>query len=136
MDGLTIGDVARQSGMHASAIRFYESAGLLPAPERVGGWRTYTPDVLWQLRVIRAARGLGFTVDELRILIDGFSEDRPPSDRWREMAAEKLPQVDDLIARANAMKQVLEAGLRCECLRVDECFGDNGDVCSSENSCS
>ncbi|MFN8564879.1 MAG: MerR family transcriptional regulator, partial [Anaerolineae bacterium] len=100
IDGLNIGEVARRAGIQPSAIRYYESVGLLSAPERIGGWRSYPTEVLDRLRLIRTARGMGFTLEELHILLDGFSDDTPPSERWRSLAAEKLPEVDDLIYRA------------------------------------
>ena len=148
IDGLNIGEVARRAGIQPSAIRYYESVGLLSAPERIGGWRSYPTEVLDRLRLIRTARGMGFTLEELHILLDGFSDDTPPSERWRSLAAEKLPEVDDLIYRAQAVKRLLETGLRCECVRIEDCFGDDGcavpveaseiqaDGCESENACS
>lgn len=126
IDGLNIGEVARRAGIQASAVRYYESVGLLTPPLRIGGWRSYSYDVLDRLRLIRTARGMGFTLDELRTLLDGFSADTPPSGRWHALAAEKLPEVEDLIARAQAMKQMLEKGLRCECIQIDECFSEAG----------
>ena len=55
------------------------------------------------------------------MLLDGFSEDTPPSERWRILAREKLPEIEALVERALGMKQLLERGLRCECLRLEDC---------------
>lgn len=148
MDGLNIGEVARRAGIQPSAIRYYESVGLVSEPLRIGGWRSYPTDVLDRLRLIRTARGLGFTLEELHTLLDGFSADTPPSERWRALAAEKLPAVEDLIFRAQAMKRLLETGLRCECIRIEDCFSDDGCTvpvdlpemtvvgCATESTCS
>src|SRR5262245_24199666 len=58
--GLTVGAVARQARLRASAIRYYESAGLLPAPIRVSGWRRYDETILGRLAVIELAKRAGF----------------------------------------------------------------------------
>jgi MerR family redox-sensitive transcriptional activator SoxR len=119
---ITIGAVARASGIAQSAIRYYEAEGLLPAPVRIGGRRTYGPDAVDRLRVIRTARELGFTLDEIRTLLHGFSQDTPPSERWQQLASRKLLEVNALIVRAQRMKALLEKGLRCDCVTVDDCI--------------
>lgn len=117
----SIGEVAARAGVNASAIRYYESIGLLPKPERVAGQRRYGESVLQRLAVIEFAQRAGFTLAETRTLLNGFSSKVPPSARWRALADRKLPEIEALIARANAMKQLLEEGLECECLSLDEC---------------
>ncbi len=119
--GLTIGEVARQAGLRASAIRYYESAGLLPAPLRVSGWRRYDGTVRTRLAVIELAKLAGFTLADIRTLLRGFSAGTPPSARWHTLARKKLPEVEALIVRALTMKRLLEEGLKCGCLRLDAC---------------
>jgi MerR family redox-sensitive transcriptional activator SoxR len=63
---LTIGQVAAQADVRTSAIRYYEDVGVLPTPERVGGRRRYTVDVLRRLAIIDVAQRAGFTLDEIR----------------------------------------------------------------------
>lgn len=118
---MVIGEVARRSGINASAIRYYEKAGLLAEPERVNGRRRYGPEVLDLLAAIRLAQRAGFTIAETRTLMRGFSAEEPPSERWRIFACEKLTEVEALIERARAMKRLLERGLRCECLTTEDC---------------
>lgn len=130
MEALNIGQVAQRVGLRASAIRYYENIGLLPIPERIGGWRRYDTTTVERLRVIRAARDMGFALEEIRLLLDGCSASEPPSERWQQLAEEKLPEVENMIARATALKQLLETGLRCECVRIEECFGDDGELCA------
>ncbi|HEX9564648.1 MAG TPA: MerR family transcriptional regulator [Gemmatimonadaceae bacterium] len=122
MHPITIGEVARQAGIRQSAIRYYETEGLLPAPGRVGGRRVFGADVVDRLRVIKTARELGFTLDEIRTLLHGFSPDTPPSERWQRLAAKKLLEVNALIVRATRMKGLLEKGLRCDCVTVGDCI--------------
>jgi MerR family redox-sensitive transcriptional activator SoxR len=119
--GLTVGAVARQARLRPSAIRYYESAGLLPAPERVSGWRHYDATVFVRLAVIQLAQQAGFTIAETRTLLRGFSPREPPSARWHALARQKLPEVEALIARARTMKRLLEEGLHCRCLRLEDC---------------
>ena len=119
---LAIGEVARQTGVAASAIRYYEAEGLLSSPGRASGWRAFTPEVVDRLRVIKLARELGFSLDDIRALLNGFSPDTAPSERWQRLARRKLPEVDALIQRATAMKRLLEKGLRCDCISVQDCI--------------
>jgi DNA-binding transcriptional MerR regulator len=122
MTTMTIGDVARRTGIAPSAIRFYESEGLLPAASRAGGKRTFSAESIDSLTVIRMARELGFTLEDIRLLISGFSPDTPPNVRWRQLAQRKLTDVNTLLQRATAMKSLLEKGLRCDCVSVHDCL--------------
>ncbi len=126
MEGsLNIGEVARSAGVRPSALRYYERVGVLPAPERASGRRRYGGEVLREvlrrLEVVRVAQQAGFTISEIRTLLDGFSEDTPPSERWRVLVQAKLLEVEALVERALGMKDLLERGLRCECLSMDDC---------------
>ena len=127
MGNMSIGEVAQRAGVRPSALRYYESIGVLPTPERENGRRRYDGEVLREvldrLAVVRVAQQAGFTISEIRMLLDGFSEDTPPSERWRVLAREKLPEVEALVERALGMKNLLERGLRCECLRLEDCGG-------------
>jgi MerR family redox-sensitive transcriptional activator SoxR len=78
-------------------------------------------EVLDRLAVVRVAQQAGFTISEIGTLLDGFSEDTPPSERWQLLAEEKLPEVEALMERALDMKRLLERGTRCECLRFQDC---------------
>src|ERR687894_3274830 len=123
--GATIGEVARRARVRPSKLRYYERIGMLPSPERTNGRRRYDGEVLREvldrLAVVRVAQQAGFTISEIRTLLDGFSEDTPPSERWRILAQDKLAEVEALVGRALSMKDLLERGLRCECLRLEEC---------------
>ena len=79
-----IGEVAARSGIAASAIRYYESEGLLATPDRRNGWRVYDESILDQLRLIELAKAAGFSVAEIKRLGSGFSRRTPPGERWRE----------------------------------------------------
>jgi MerR family transcriptional regulator, redox-sensitive transcriptional activator SoxR len=124
METIGIGELARLTGVRASAIRYYESLGLLTVSRR-GSWRRYSANAVEHLEVIRMARDIGFGIDEIRTLLNGFSSDTPPPERWRQLAQQKLPQIEALIRHASAMKRLLEVGLTCHCVRVEDCFLDD-----------
>ena len=122
MEELTIGEVAQRAGIRASAIRYYESVEVLPAPSRINGRRRYDSHVLERLAVIQIAQQAGFTVAEIRTLFNGFAAETPASARWEALAQQKLVEVDAVMRRAQAMKRVLEEELlHCRCLTLDEC---------------
>lgn len=121
MEVLSIGAVAREAGIRASAIRYYEQAGLLPAPQRESGRRRYTPDILDRIALIQFAQQAGFTIGEIRTLFEGFEEGTPMSLRWQVLAQHKLAEVDALVDRAQRMRALLARALDCGCLRLEDC---------------
>ena len=121
MPDLTIGEIAQRSGFRASAIRYYERLGILPAARRVSGQRRYSAGVLDRLAVIQFTRLTGFTLKEIKQLFHGFTDGTPASARWQKLARSKLAEIDELISRARGMKEMLEAGLACRCVSLDEC---------------
>jgi MerR family redox-sensitive transcriptional activator SoxR len=121
MTGLTIGEVARQAGVATSALRYYEKAGLIPAPARLSTRRRYDQRILGRIRIILLARAAGFTVSETRMFLSGFPFSATPAARWRALASGKLAELDALMARVVEMKSILEAGFRCECRQLEDC---------------
>ncbi len=122
MEEFVIVEVARRVGIRASAIRYYESVEVLPAPQRINGRRRYDARVFDRLAVIQMAQQAGFTVAELRTLFNGFTTETTASARWEVLARQKLVEVDALMSRVQAMKGILEEILlRCRCLTLDEC---------------
>ncbi len=125
-DELTIGEAASFVGVPASTLRYWETAGLLKAPHRVSGKRRYDPEGLQQIEMVALAKRAGFTLAEIRIILSGVSGKTPPSEVWRALASDKLPEVEQTLAEAQTMKKILEAGLRCECLSLEDCLADTG----------
>lgn len=118
---MTIGELAGRAGMAASAIRFYERAGLLKPPARVGGRRVYDSDVLPQLAMIGFAKETGFTLDEIKLLLRGFPESTPASVRWQKLAGKKSQELDLALARMTAMRAMLKSVLACRCTSLAQC---------------
>jgi MerR family redox-sensitive transcriptional activator SoxR len=116
----SIGEVARRVGLSTSALRYYESLGLLPAPERASGRRRYDQDALDRLAMIDVAQRAGFTLREVRVLLGGLQADTPPTQEWRELAQAKLDEIERLLARTEAMRALLNTWLSCDCLTLED----------------
>lgn len=118
---LSIGEVAKQSGLQTSAIRYYESEGLLPEPQRVNGRRRYDDAVFQRLALIQLMRQAGFGIADLRTLLVEFPANTPPSTRWQHVAVEKLGEVEAIIRQMQALKGWLNTAMTCECATIDDC---------------
>lgn len=119
---MRIGEVAERTNTPTTTIRYYERIGLIPEPERISGRRSYTEDVLEHLEAIATAKGLGFTLEEIRLLLGTFRSEEEVSRDCREMAEEKLRELDALIADARRMQGILEHGLICNCASLQGCY--------------
>ena len=119
---MTISEAARQTGLQASAIRYYEQIGLLPAAARVSGQRRYDSSVLYRLAIIQRARQLGFTLDEIRQLFFGFRGVTSASQRWRTLNQKKLAELDALLQGIKGMQRLLrKMTQKCHCETLDQC---------------
>ncbi|APT57311.1 MerR family regulatory protein [Roseomonas mucosa] len=120
---LNIGALARATGTKVETIRWYERVGLLPAPARsAGNYRTYGEAHLGRLSFIRRARDLGFSLDQIRTLLD-LAEDRERScDAVDVIASEHLEDVDRKIADLQALRRELDSLIgQCRHGKVAEC---------------
>ena len=115
MSELSIGDVAKRLGVNASAIRYYESAGLLPRAVRRGGRRVYDEGVLAHLAFIRSAQRSGFRIGEIRTMVMGLTRASRPGERWRAAADRKLAELDRQIGELEAKKRMLQQLVKCQC---------------------
>lgn len=119
---LTISEVARQVGLQASAIRYYEQIGLLPRAERVSGQRRYDATALYRLATVQRARQLGFTLDEIRQLFFGFRNVTRASARWRVLSARKLGELDQQLRSIKQVQRLLRKMMQnCHCETLDQC---------------
>jgi DNA-binding transcriptional MerR regulator len=128
---MTIGQVAARAGLNASHIRYYEEIGVLPAPARVSGQRRYDDDVLGRLAIIDVAQRAGLTLEEIRDLTGPQPEGREVSSRIRELAERKLPDIDALIERAQAVRRWLQVAPAPATARPSTF----ADCLSTRNSC-
>jgi len=118
---LSIGEVAERAEVNVSAIRYYERNGLLPEPERESGQRRYTDETIRRLGTIDVAKQAGFSLAEIRTLLDSTDAGAPAHEQLRALAERKLPEVEALIERAEAMRGWLSAATACGCESLDAC---------------
>lgn len=122
MPELTISEVAQRTGLRTSAIRYYESLNLLPAPQRVSGQRRYQPAIIERLVFIQTARRLGFSLAEIQSLLQEQPALIPLTERWQDLARKKLGEVKTLIQEAQNIQQRLEEGMGCTCADLEDCI--------------
>ena len=122
MAQLSISEVARQAGLRASAIRYYEQIGILAPARRVSGQRRYEMAAVHRLAVVRRAQEAGFSLTEIRRLFFGFQPSLPVSERWKSLAARKLVELDEQIEKIRLMKELLQRiQSRCGCETIEQC---------------
>jgi MerR family redox-sensitive transcriptional activator SoxR len=121
MSELSIGEVARRTGVPPSALRYYEQEGLLPPTPRAGGRRRYGKREVQMVEVLRFAQRAGFSLEEIKRLFHGFDAKAPLGARWRALAQAKLRELDDLQASIVRMRRAIEQGLACGCMRIEDC---------------
>jgi len=118
---MKIGELARRTNLNASAIRYYEKLGLLAPPQRLGGQRRYASDALHRVLLIRFAGDMGFTLSEIKLFLSGLTDNTPVGPRWKKLAARKLVEVDQNVARSLKLKSLLRGLLRCRCASLQFC---------------
>ncbi|MFO7904058.1 MAG: MerR family DNA-binding protein [Planctomycetota bacterium] len=108
MSALTIGKVARQAGVGVETVRFYEREGLIEEPpRRQSGYRQYDPAVVERLRFIRRAKELGFTLKEIKELLELRLDPSVTCGAVHQRAQEKIADIEARIAALKRMKQAL-----------------------------
>jgi MerR family transcriptional regulator, redox-sensitive transcriptional activator SoxR len=119
MRDLSIGEVARRAGLRTSAIRYYEKIGILPAASRVARQRRYAPHIFDRLAIVRLGQYVGLRLNEIKWLLNEIPG-RPPPERWRKLARQRLIQIDSLIAEAQAIRGLLQMTLDHKCPKLVE----------------
>jgi MerR family redox-sensitive transcriptional activator SoxR len=118
---MKIGQLARRANLNPSAIRYYEKRGLLAPPHRTGGQRRYPSDALDRVLLIRFAGDMGFTLSQIKLFLSGLRDNTPVGPRWKKLAARKIAEVDQNIARSLKLKTLLQGLLRCHCASLQQC---------------
>lgn len=116
MTSMRIGEVSQRSGVGIETIRYYEKEGLLAEPDRrPSGYRQYDPSVVSRLLFIRHAKELGFTLSEIRELLDLWFDTETTCEHVRRRAEQKLADIDDKIRTLQKMKRSLKKVIdQCE----------------------
>ena len=118
---MKIGEVATRAGVSVDTVRFYERVGVLPEPDRVSGQRRYRPEVLHRLSIVDVAQRAGLTLEEIAPLTGPDNRSADAAVHIRNLADTKLPRIDALIARAQAVRHWLEVARSCDCESTDVC---------------
>lgn len=106
--------------MRPSALRYYESIGLLPRAGRVGGRRVFPSGSVRRIALIRMAQRAGFTLAEIRRLLDREAA-RGATRQWRALAERKIPELDRSIKEMQTLREAVAECLACGCMNFGSC---------------
>ncbi|MFC4233982.1 Cu(I)-responsive transcriptional regulator [Thalassospira xianhensis] len=119
---MNISDASRDSGLPAKTIRYYEDIGLIK-PRRLGnGYRDYSDDDLHKLRFLQRSRGLGFSVEDCRVLLSLYEDRNRASADVKQIAKTHLVEIERKIAELQSLQRTLSH-------LVDACQGDHRPHC-------
>jgi len=133
---IAIGDLAKRSGIAASALRFYEEQGLISSERSAGGHRHYARTELRRVAFIGAAQNVGLTLEQIRSALQGLPEGRTPTAAdWTRLSREWRPLIDARIAALTQLRDQLDACIGCGCLSLKKCALYNpGDSAAERGS--
>ncbi len=127
---MNIGQVAKQSGLSAKTIRYYESIDLIPPPTRqANGYRDYNHTALSALQFLRQARQFGFSLEECRELVALYQNPQRRSAEVHALVEDKLVEVERHIKELRSIKKLLTE-------LVSSCPNDEGSDCEIINALS
>ena len=119
---MTIGEVARRSGVASSALRFYEDRGLIRSERAGSGHRRYPRPVLRRIAFIVFAQKVGLTLEEIGRELDKLPPDRAPTKRdWSRLSSTWTARIDERIAELHRLRDSLTECIGCGCLSLDRC---------------
>jgi len=125
---LTIGEVARRSGVASSALRFYEERELITSERAGSGHRRYPRAVLRRIAFIVFAQRIGLTLDEIGSELARLPPDRAPTRRdWSRLSGGWTARIDQRIAELERLKDGLTECIGCGCLSLERCKLANPD---------
>jgi MerR family transcriptional regulator, redox-sensitive transcriptional activator SoxR len=121
-DSLTISEVAKRSGVAASALRFYEERGLISSERAGSGHRRYPRAVLRRIAFIVFAQRIGLTLSEIAAELAKLPPDRAPTKRdWSRLSSGWTERIDERIAELERLRRGLTECIGCGCLSLDRC---------------
>lgn len=125
---ITITELARRSGVAASALRYYESLGLISAERTSGNQRRYRRSVLRRVAVIRAARAMGVPLTAITSALGGLPQGRDPTpEDWERLSARWHAELDARIKVLEKLRDQLSSCIGCGCLSLERCKIFNPD---------
>src|SRR3954449_10283035 len=125
---LTIGDLSERSGVATSALRYYESVGLIESTRTTGNQRRYRRIALRRVAFIRSAQRVGLTLDEISEALATLPEGRTPTKAdWARLSQSWRPRIDAQIERLERLRDKLDSCIGCGCLSLRTCALSNPD---------
>jgi MerR family redox-sensitive transcriptional activator SoxR len=125
-DLLTIGEIARRSGFTQSAVRYYDDLGLLSATRTVGGQRRFQRGSLRRLALIRAARNMGLSLEEIAAALATLPRDGIPVQAdWSVLSDGLGKRLNEQISALEALRDQLTGCIGCGCMSLDKCSAAN-----------
>lgn len=119
---LTIGEIARRSGVAASALRFYEERGLISAERMGSGHRRFRRSVLRRIAFIVFAQRIGLSLEEIAAELSKLPGDRTPTRAdWSRLSETWLDRIDRRIDELQRLREGLTGCIGCGCLSIDHC---------------
>lgn len=132
--GLSIGDLARRTGLSVSAIRFYEERGLVHPVRSGGNQRRYLRADIRRLSFVMIAQKLGFTIGEIVDEMASLPRDRAPNQKqWRASSKRFMAEIDRRIATLENLRGKLDGCIGCGCLSLKKCALFNPDDVAAAN---
>jgi MerR family redox-sensitive transcriptional activator SoxR len=129
---ISIGDLSERTGVAPSALRFYESEGLIQATRSAGGQRRYHREVLRRVSFIRIAQRVGLSLDQIRDALASLPASRTPSKAdWARLSRSWRPLLDERIAVLERLRDSLTGCIGCGCLSLRVCQLYNHDDAAS-----
>jgi len=121
-DHLTIGQIARRTGLSVSAIRFYESKELIAPDRNAGGQRRYLRSDIRRLSFVLIAQQLGFSIEQIKVQLQALPHERTPTQRdWSRMSRNFRTVLDERIATLQRLRDRLDGCIGCGCLSLRKC---------------
>jgi MerR family transcriptional regulator, redox-sensitive transcriptional activator SoxR len=125
---LSIGEVAERTGVSVSALRFYESEGMVTPTRSAGGQRRFPRDALRRIAFIRVAQRVGLTLDEIRTALATLPEQRTPTAAdWARLSRAWKRHLDERIRLLEGLRDELSSCIGCGCLSLQACKLYNPD---------
>ena len=119
---LSIGELAERAGVATSALRYYESEGLIASERSPGGQRRYARETLRRVAFIRVAQTVGLSLEDIRRAFDLLPQGRTPTKAdWTRLSRSWRPLLDERIAMMNALRDQLDSCIGCGCLSLKRC---------------
>ena len=128
---ISIGALAKRSGVAASALRFYEAQGLIKSTRGSGGRRVFTRDILRRVAFIRVAQSIGLTLEDIRAALQTLPKQRTPTKSdWEQLSRAWRPILDERIDRLVKLRDKLTSCIGCGCLSLKTCALYNPADCA------